>query len=65
MVLKPGKVKAFVWDNRDIIVKQLMIRSGQNWGSTSLDEVSKFDQDKKGLIYNEVFEMEVLTVRAS
>ena len=42
-----------------------MIRSGQNWGSTSLDEVSKYDQDKNGLIKNEVFEMEVLTVRSS
>lgn len=42
-----------------------MVRSGQNWGSASLDEVSKYDHDRNGLIKNEVFEIEVLTVRSS
>ena len=42
-----------------------MIRNGQNWGSTSLDEVSKFDKDRNEFIKNEVFEIEVLTVRSS
>ena len=42
-----------------------MIRNGQNWGSTSLDEVSKFNKDRNEFIKNEVFEIEVLTVRSS
>ena len=42
-----------------------MIRNCQNWGSTSLDEVSKFDKDRNEFIKNEVFEIEVLTVRSS
>ena len=46
-------------------MKQLMIRNGQNWGSTSLDEVSKFDKDRNEFIKNDVFEIEVLTVRSS
>ena len=46
-------------------MKQLMIRNCQNWGSTSLDEVSKFDKDRNEFIKNDVFEIEVLTVRSS
>lgn len=53
----------FVWDNRDINDKNILFRQPDNQkkkATASLDQVSKFDQKKKELKQNALFNLKVM-----
>lgn len=52
---------AIVWDNRDITNKWLLIRveGARKQGSSSLDQISRFDQKKKQLKKHKLFNQKI------
>jgi hypothetical protein len=49
----------FVWDNRDVNDKQVLILAPKKKATASLDQVSKYDQKKKELKRNNLFRLAV------
>ena len=61
-VLEAESSIPFVWDNREINDKNLLVLQPQNQkkkATASLDQVSKFDQKKKELKQNALFNLKV------
>lgn len=58
-ILEGYKSMPFVWDNRDINDKQVLILAPKKKATASLDQVSKYDQKKKEPKRNNLFRLAV------
>lgn len=58
-VLEGHTRRAFIWDNREVNDKQVLIRAPKKKATASLDQVSRYDTKRKRLKRNNLFRLAV------